>query len=218
MQKVAVILSGCGYLDGAEIREAVLSLLALDKHSVEVTCLAPDMDQHHVVNHLTGEEASEKRNTLVEAARIARGKVSDVAKADAADFDALIIPGGFGVAKNLCNFAFNGSGGEVIAPISKFVKDMHQDKKPIGAICIAPAMMGLLFGNEGVEVTIGNDEGTAAEIEKTGAKHITKAVNEIHVDSDRKIVTTPAYMFDDGKLTEIFQGIQACVDRTLEMI
>lgn len=218
MKKVAVILSGCGFLDGAEIRESVLTLLALDAHPVEVTCLAPNIEQFHVVNHLDGNESQEKRNVLVESARIARGKIQDINCVNPSDFDAVMIPGGFGVAKNLCNFAFKGSSGSVDESIKKFLIQMHKENKPIGAICIAPAMMALLFGNENVKLTIGNDEGTAGEIEKLGAKHTIKSADEFEYDENSKIVTTPAYMYDDAKLTDVFIGIKGCVDQTIALI
>lgn len=218
MKKVAVILSGCGYLDGAEIRESVLTLLALDHHPVEVICLAPNIDQYHVINHLNGESSTEKRNVLVESARIARGKVFDIEKVNPNDFDAVLIPGGFGVAKNLCDFAFKGSEASVLNPIKTFLKKIHEHKKPIGAICIAPAMIALLFGKEEVLVTIGNDKNTASEIEKLGAKHFNKNVSEYLVDEENKIVTTPAYMYDDAKISDIFIGINGCVEKIISLI
>lgn len=218
MKKVAVILSGCGHLDGAEIRESVLTLLALDSHALEVTCLAPKVDQFHVINHLSGEEVKEKRNVLIESARIARGKVLDIEKANPSDFDAVIIPGGFGVAKNLCDFAFKGKDAQVLSPIKNFLTRIHIEKKPIGAICIAPAMLALLFGNENVELTVGSDEATASELNKLGAKHFNKSPSEVHFDESAKIVTTPAYMYDDAKISDIYKGIKGCVDKTVSLI
>ncbi len=73
MKKFAVVLSGCGVYDGAEIQEATLSMLAIAKQGCRYEIFAPDTKQHHVINHITGDEMEESRNVLVEAARIARG-------------------------------------------------------------------------------------------------------------------------------------------------
>lgn len=218
-KNIAVILSGCGFLDGAEIRESVLTLLALDTEGANYKIFAPNKDQHHVVNHLKGEEASgEKRNILEESARIARGQIQELTELRASDFDALVIPGGFGVAKNLCDFAFKGSAGSVDENILMLVKDFHRASKPIGAICIAPALMALSLGDNKPTLTIGSDEATATEIEKLGALHKNCPANECVVDSDKKIVTTPAYMYDDAKLSDIFQGIHKTIKEVLKMI
>lgn len=216
-KKVAVILSGCGYLDGAEIRESVLTLLALDMAGAEVSMFAPDMTQHHTINHVKGEEEGGPRNILAEAGRIARGKVSPIKDASASDFDAIILPGGFGVAKNLCDFAFNGSAGKPLKEVKSLLEEFHNQKKPIGAICISPALIALCLGDKGVQVTIGNDSETAAEIEKTGAKHVDTEVSKCFVDADNKIVSTAAYMFDSAKLKDINTGISSCVDEVLKL-
>jgi len=216
-KKVAVLLSGCGYLDGAEIRESVLTLLALDEQEAEVEIFAPDQTQHHTINHHNGNEENGPRNILAEAGRIARGKVSPLKDASAADFDALIIPGGFGVAKNLCDFAFKGSEAKALADVKNLIESFYDLKKPIGAICIAPALVALCLGEKKVSLTIGNDKETALEIEKTGAKHLECPVNEARVDESNKIVSTPAYMFDDAPLAEINKGIKDCVSKTLSL-
>ncbi len=215
-KKVAVILSGCGFLDGAEIRESVLTLLHLDAAGAEVTIFAPNKKQHHVVNHLDSNEAGEERNILEEAARIARCKVSPLTELNANDFEALFIPGGFGVAKNLCSFAFDGSGASIDETVQKVINDFYTSQKAIGALCIAPALLALCLGDKGIKVTIGNDEGTAKEIEKIGAKHIECKASDCVVDTDHRIVTTPAYMYDSEKLHHINQGIEKCVRKTLE--
>ena len=216
MKKVAVILSGCGYLDGAEIRKAVFTLLAIDKMGATPVFIAPNQNQHHTVNHLKGEEASGSRNVLEEAARIARGDIKTFADVSVDEFDCVAIPGGFGVAKNLSNFAFKGSAGEIIPEFSQFLLQAHQKGLPIGAICISPAVITLLFGKDGVEVTIGSDQGTASELEKTGAKHIAKAANECHIDTKMKVVSTPAYMCDASP-SDIYQGIENCIKETLAL-
>jgi enhancing lycopene biosynthesis protein 2 len=217
MAKVAVVLAGCGVYDGSEIHEAVLTLLALDRRGVDYQCFAPDIAQLHVVNHLTGQVApGEARNVLVEAARIARGKILDLAQANAANFDALLVPGGFGAAKNLCDFAVAGSAMQVQPDFLRFAQAMHKANKPIGLICIAPAMAANIFG-AGVECTIGNDAETAAAITAMGGKHIACPVEKAVVDKRNKLVTTPAYMLAQ-RIGEAAQGIDECVDAVLAMV
>ncbi|MGH1462556.1 MAG: isoprenoid biosynthesis glyoxalase ElbB [Neptuniibacter sp.] len=216
MKKIAVILSGCGVYDGAEIYESVLTLLQLAERGVDYQCMAPNIDQMHVINHLTGEEtAGETRNVLVEAARLARGEIVDLATADASEYDALIIPGGFGAAKNLSDFAVNGPECQVNSDVLAFTQALHQAGKPVGLICIAPAMTPLIFG-EGSICTIGNDGDTAAAIEAMGGKHKDCGVGEIVIDQERKIVTTPAYMLA-GSITEAASGIRKLVDQVIEL-
>jgi len=216
MTKVAVILSGCGVFDGAEIYESVLTLLALDTAGVSYQCMAPDIDQLHVINHLNGEVmADQKRNVLTESARIARGDIIDLADANPADYDALIIPGGFGAAKNLSDFAIAGDKCQVNEALSRFSQGIHAAGKPVGLICIAPAMTPLLFG-EGALCTIGNDADTAAAIESMGGQHQNCSVGNIVIDKDRKIVTTPAYMLA-GSISEAAQGINKLVAQVLEL-
>ena len=215
MKKVAVVLSGCGVYDGAEINEAVLTLLSLEQQGAQYQCFAPDIEQMHVINHLTGEEMPEKRNVLVEAARIARGNIKDLTEVNAADYDALLVPGGFGAAKNLSDFAVSGSNMSVQQDFLSVARAMHQADKPVGLICIAPAMAAKIFG-EGVECTIGNDSETAAAIEAMGGRHIECPVNEARVDKANKLVTTPAYMLA-GSVNEAAQGISECVREVLAM-
>jgi len=214
-KKVAVILSGCGFKDGGEIYEATLTLLALDEADAVVQCFAPDMPQMHVINHLTGEEMPESRNVLVEAARLARGNVKPVTEARVADFDALVIPGGFGAAKNLCNFAVKGSDMTVQPDVLAFAKGMHAAGKPVGLVCIAPAMAPKI-GGAGTQFTIGNDAGTAAAINAMGGRHVECAVEDCVVDRERKIVTTPAYMYP-ARIREARVGIKKLVDAVLGM-
>jgi enhancing lycopene biosynthesis protein 2 len=216
MSRVAVVLSGCGVYDGSEVYEAVCTLLALDKLDAQVQCFAPNIPQRKVINHITGKEmAGESRNVLVEAGRICRGKIKDVAQANEADFDALIVPGGFGAASNLCDFAEKGAGCTVNKDFLEFAQAMHQAGKPIGLICIAPAMSAAICG-EGVECTIGNDPETAATLEKMGAQHKECPVQEAHVDKQRKLVTTPAFMLA-GRVSEAAAGIDQCVKQVLAL-
>ncbi len=215
MKKVAVLLSGCGYLDGSEIYEATLTLLALDQAGADVQCLAPDIAQLHVVNHLTGQPTAESRNVLTEAARLARGKIIDLKNAHASDFDALIIPGGFGAAKNLCDFALKGSDMTVNPDVLAFARTVHEAGKPVGLVCIAPAMAPTI-GGKGTRYTIGNDAGTAAAIDATGGVHVECAVTDCVVDEAKKIVTTPAYMYP-ARISEAATGISKLVKAVLEL-
>ena len=215
--KVAVMLSGCGVYDGAEIHESVLTMLALARAGVSYQCVAPNMAQAHVINHLSGEEAKgESRNVLVEAARIARGNVLDVSKANPADYAALFFPGGFGAAKNLCDFAFKGADCSIQPDVLKFAKAFASDKKPVCFICIAPAMIPRIYG-DGARGTIGTDAGTAAAIEQMGGVHVSCPVREFVVDEQRKIVSTPAYMLAQN-IAEAADGIEKAVKATLALI
>lgn len=213
MKKVAVILAGCGYLDGSEIRESVLTLLALDTANIEYQIFAPDEPLFHVIDHVSGEiSEGESRNILQEAGRIARGKISSIDKLEENDFDGLIIPGGFGVAKNLSTFAFKGAEASVHSTVASILKAFHQNKKPIGAICISPALLALTFGNLHPNITLGSDTNIAKEIEKTGAIHHVCQTSEIVVDKQNLFVTTPAYMDDQANLKDIFTGITSLVE------
>jgi len=214
-KRIGVLLSGCGYLDGAEIHEATLTLYFLDKAGAEIIPMAPHKPQADVVNHQQGEPTGETRNVLTEAARISRGNMKDVAQVSVDDLDALIIPGGFGAAKNLCTFAKDGPDCDVDPGVEKLVRGMHTANKPIGALCIAPTLIAKLLGpDHHVEVTIGNDEGTAKAIESLGAKHTNKAVEEIVVDDGNKVVSTPCYMLGPGPAA-VGAGIEKLVDKIL---
>lgn len=214
-KKVAVILSGCGVYDGAEIHESVLTLLSIEQNGAVYKCYAPDMNQYHVINHLTGEESSEQRNVLVESARIARGDIEPLASLRVADFDALIVPGGFGAAKNLSDFAFEGAELRVQVDVLVAVKSFAEAGKPIGLICIAPVMAGHVFA-EGVVATIGNDSTTAEAMTQTGVTHQICAVDDIVVDEPHKLVTTPAYMLAKN-INEAASGINKLVGKVLEI-
>lgn len=217
MKKVAVILSGCGVFDGAEIHESVLVLLALDRANVRVICAAPDVPQHHVVNHLTRQPVpGETRNVLVESARIARGDIIPLSQLRPADVDAFILPGGFGAAKNLCTFALAGPDFTVHPEVARVLQKAHQLGKPLGFVCIAPAIAAKLFGAEKLEFTIGNDNGTAQALQKGGGQHINCTVHNVVVDRRLKIVTTPAYMLA-SRITEAEAGINKLVQAVLEM-
>lgn len=216
-KKIGVILAGCGVYDGAEIHEAVLTLLAIDRAGATAIIFAPDIPQAHVVNHLTGQEMAESRNVLTEAARIARGKIADLATFDPADVDALILPGGFGAAKNLCDFAFKGADCTVNPAVEKAIRAARDAGKPIGALCIAPAILAKLFGGEGAKLTIGSDEGTAAALEKLGAVHCPTTHGEIIVDEGLKLVTSPCYMLD-ASVSQIADGAANTVAALLKLM
>lgn len=218
MKKVAVILCGSGYRDGSEIREAVAALWALSQEGAVVQCFAPDFAQYDVVNCLTGQAiSSEKRNMLVESARIARGEVKPLNELKEENFDALVIPGGFGAAKNLCDFAFKGSQGKVISDLEKVVMHFFTAKKPMGAICIAPAILALVLKNKRLLLTVGETGETSQELEKLGHQHQVTKVTDCCVDSEHKVVTTGAYMFGQAALHDVFSGIHKCVKEVVRM-
>ena len=221
--RVAVLLAGCGHLDGAEVREAVLTLLALDQHGADFQCLAPNSEQHDVVNHFTGEIVKgQVRNVLEEAGRIARlGQCFDLAEAAAEEYDALILPGGFGVAKNLCTFAFAGPAATVRKDVATFTKGFFDAKKPVGAICISPALVALVLAASGRKgkLTLGSGEGVKTAMATLGQEHVSVPnAGEIVVDHDLKLVTTPAYMFGDARLADVFVGIERCVAEVLKLV
>ncbi len=218
--KVAVLLAGCGHADGAEIREAVFALLALDQHGAAFQCLALDAPQRDVVDHATGQAvAGASRNLLAEASRIARvGQCLDLAQADPGAFDALVLPGGFGVAKSHCDFAFKGAGAEVQPEVERFVRAFFEAGKPVGAICISPALAALVLARMGrsADLTLGAAGGAAEAVERLGHRHrVVRDAREVVVDEAQKLVTTAAYMFDDARLADVWVGIERCVAEVL---
>ncbi len=208
MKIFAVILSGCGVFDGAEIHEAVLTLLAIDKAGAAYQCFAPDVVQHHVVNHITGKEMPEKRNVLTESARIARGNCKPLSAFNAADFDALIFPGGFGAAKNLCDWAMRGDLCTVNPGVESAIISMSEAGKPIGAMCIAPVILASLF--KGTTLTTGNDPASKKFIEKMGNHYAVTAHGAVVADRERKLFTTPCYMLD-ATISQIAEGTENIV-------
>ena len=214
-KKIAIVLSGCGFLDGAEINETVLALLAIEEAGCSYQVYAPDIDQYHVVNHMTGEETSETRNVLVESSRIVRGNISSLDKLKPEDFDALILPGGYGVAKNLSDFAVRGKDLTINAALLAVCSRFHALKKPAGYICIAPVLLTTIYG-EGVTCTIGNDKDIAGIINDSGGIHQAAPVDDIVIDADRKVVSTPAYMLANN-LMEARTGIKKLVEAVVDM-
>ena len=215
MARVAVVLSGCGYLDGSEIHESVITLLALDRAGAEVECLAPDKAQLDVVDHRNGQAvAGASRNVLEESARIARGAVRDVAEARAEDYDAVILPGGYGAAKNLSSFANEGADCSVDPGVESLLRGAHEAGKPVGLICIAPAVGARLFPE--VELTIGSDPGTASALEEMGAHHKSCPVESFVSDERAKVVSCPAYMLGPG-IKDVAAGIEKLVAEVLRL-
>lgn len=215
MKKIAVVLAGNGVYDGSEIYETTLTLLAIVRNGAQYQCFAPDVNQAHVVNHLTGEEMPGIRNVMVEAARLARGNVKSLAEYNAADFDAIIFPGGFGAAKNLCTFAFDGEDCVVIPEAEKAIRDTVVAEKPIGALCISPVLITKVLGD--VEVTIGQQEGPANAIETFGGAHVKTTHGEIVTDEKYKVVTAPCYMLD-ATIDQIADEAEKVVKKVLELM
>lgn len=213
-KKIAVVLSGCGNQDGAEIHECTLTLWAIHKHGADYQCFAPDIPQYHVLNHITGQEMDEQRNVLIESARIARGNIKDLKQFDPADFDALIFPGGVGAAKNLCTYAFDGPDCTVNPDVERSVRATHEAGKPIGALCIAPVILAKVLGRG--ELTAGQDATAADNLEVMGARHTKTTHGEIVVDEDNKIVTTPCYMLD-ARVDQIAEGAEKLVIALVEL-
>lgn len=216
-KKIGVVLAGCGVKDGSEIHEATLTLYFLSKHGAETVCMAPNKPQADVVNHITEEATGETRNVMVEAARIARGNIRDVGTVTADEIDGIIIPGGFGAAKNLCTFASEGADCSADKDVSILLQAVYAVRKPIGALCIAPTLLAHIFGkSQSVELTIGSDAATASALEKMGAKHKDAKVDEIVVDGNNRIVTTPCYMLAQS-IREVGDGVEKLVLEVLKM-
>jgi len=217
MSKVGVILSGCGVFDGSEIHEATLLLLCLDQQGAEYQCIAPSKPLD-VVDHRRQQPSGEKRDVLEESARIARGNVVDLADVDVNDYDAFVLPGGFGAAKNLCTFASEGADCSVDPQVEQVLKEAHAAGKPIGLACIAPAVGARVFGNSpSVKLTIGHDAETAKQLEALGARHEECDVDETVFDAENRIVSTPAYM-EAKSIKELLPGLEKLVAKVLELV
>ena len=219
MKKIGVVLSGCGVFDGAEIHESVITLLAIDRAGAQAVCMAPDVDQMHVVNHLTGEVSDgEKRNVLVEAARIARGEIKDIATVKADELDAIVFPGGFGAAKNLSSFAVKGENCDVHPEVLRLVKEFAAKKKPQAALCIAPAMMAKIYEDAPIKptLTIGNDKDCSSKIETMGSTHQECSARDFVFDEQNNVISTPAYMRGQS-ISEVAEGIEKTIHQLLKM-
>ena len=225
--KIGVLLSGNGVFDGSEIHESVFTLLAIDENKAEAVCFAPNIDQHHVLNHITGDEMEESRNVLIESARIARGNIKDLKEIAAEDIDALVLPGGFGAAKNLTKWAFKGPDGDILPDVKRIINEMVHLGKPVCGLCMGPTVIAKALEGSGVKasLTVGSTEtpspyeidAISAGMEKTGATAIMKEVTEIMVDESNKIVTAPCYMME-ATISQIRNNIKMAVDQTIKMI
>ncbi len=214
-KKFAVVLSGCGVFDGSEIHEAIMTLYAIMKNNGDYEMFAPDIPQKHVINHITGEEMKEGRNVLVESARIARGKIRSLDQFRAEEFDSIIFPGGYGAAKNLSSFAFDGPDCTINPQVEKAVRDMADQGKPVGAVCIAPALMAKILSQP--VLTIGDDQETASALESMGAIHKKTGHGQVVVDENHKLVTSPCYMLD-ATIINIAEGADAVVKKLHELM
>lgn len=227
MKKIAVILSGSGVYDGSEIHEAVFTLLAIDRRQGKITCTAPNKDQYHVINHITGDEMEEKRNVLIESARIARGEVTDITEIDMKNFDALVIPGGFGAAKNLNQWAIHGADGEIDPDVKRLVLSAVKLKKPIAAMCMGPTVVAKALENSDIKaiLTVGSTEadspydikGITSGMKKIGANPVMKTVHQIAVDTENKIITAPCYMMK-ASITEIHENVEDLIGKLFEFL
>lgn len=215
MKKVAVVLSGCGFKDGTEITESVSTLIALGQAGAKYSCFAPDKN-FESVDHIT-DESTGSRNTFSESSRICRGQLNKLNDLNPDHFDAIVFPGGYGAALHLCDWAQKGAESQVHPEVVRIIREFHDQSKPIGAICIAPALVAKVLGDKEVTVTIGSDKETAEEIEKTGAVHETCEVTDYITDRANKVVTTPAYMYDDARACEVFTGVNGLVKELVEM-
>lgn len=213
MKKIAVILSGCGVYDGSELGEAMMALLAIDMNGAEYAAFAPDKAQADVMNHLTGKPMNETRNVLVEAARVVRGEIAPLSAFRADDYDALLLPGGFGAAKNLSTYAFEGEKMTVDADVAQAIRAMHAAGKPIGAMCIAPVLLAKIL--PGVKITIGQDSNTAAQVTAMGAQHENTHIAQVSADKENKVFTTPCYMLAGVRLSHVFESAQALLKAML---
>lgn len=216
MPRFAVILSGCGRADGSEIHEAVTALLAIDEAGCTYQCFAPDIEQAAVINNLTSQKSEERRNVLVESARIARGEIKPLSEINVADFDCFLFPGGLGAITNWCDFAVSGVNCSVESSISRVLEDAYKQKKVIGAMCIAPVTIAKVLGKYGITVTIGNDKTVAAAIASTGASHQNTKVEDACVDKQNRVVTTPAYMLAKS-IKEVAKGAKSMVNAMVDL-
>lgn len=214
---IGVILSGCGFLDGAEIQEAVLALLALDEAGVDVRVFAPDVELSEV-DHTSGEPTGSKRSVLKEASRISRGKIENVASVMGTDVDGWVLPGGYGAAKNLCDFAEKGASATAHREVARVVREALAAQLPVGACCIAPALLAVITKSSGpqLRLTIGDDEGTAKALRSLGAQHVDATVTDVVIDADHRVVTAPAYMYGEARISEVGAGIKKMVQQVVD--
>lgn len=227
MKKIGVLLSGNGVYDGSEIHEAVLSLLAIEEAGAEWVCLAPNYNQHHVVNHTNGQEMPETRNILVEAARIARGNIKDIETLDINEIDGLVMPGGFGAAKNFSKWAFQGAAGDINPIIKEFINKVMKAGKPIATLCVSPVVVAKALEGSGKhpKLTLGTDKdpspydikADSVGLAAMGAQPEMKSITEILVDEENKLISAPCYMMEVG-VKEVRANVKMAVEKMMEMI
>lgn len=227
MKNIAVILSGCGVYDGSEIHESVFTLFSIDVLKGKYQCFAPNILQHHVLNHVNGEEMNENRNVMIEAARIARGNIMDVSIYDPENFDALVIPGGFGAAKNLTKWAFQGPDGEINENIKDAILQTIKANKPIVGLCMGPTVIAKALEGTGIsaKLTVGSSTekspydiaAISGGMEKIGAQAEMKSIREFSYDVENKIITAPCYMLE-GSISEVQRNIHQTIEKLFEII
>jgi enhancing lycopene biosynthesis protein 2 len=221
MKKIGILLSGCGVYDGSEIQETVLAMLAIQEVGAEYFCISIDKNQHHVINHLNGTEMAETRNMMIESARIARGNVKNINEVEIRDFDALVIPGGFGNAKNLSSWAFDGPKGTILPEVKLLIVNCINAGRPIAALCVSPILIAKAMEDSGfqVELTLGNSADSSpynindfhASLKATGAKTFEKNIEGIQIDEKLKIVSAPCYMIE-ANILEIRNNIKQAIE------
>lgn len=215
-KKIAIVLAGCGNKDGSEITEAVSLIIALSQLGAKLTFFAPNRE-FTAKNFLTSNPMPEKRNLMAEAARITRSEISPLEKLVTDDFDALALPGGYGAAIHLCSWANDGAKCTVDSILAERIKEFHTQSKPIGAVCIAPVILAKVLGAKKVSITLGESGDIIKEVEKTGAVHETCPVTDYITDRENKVITTPAYMFENAKPHEVFKGVSGLAKELMEM-
>ena len=225
MKKIAVILSGCGNRDGSELQESLSLLQAIDRRGWQYQCFAP-AGMFEVVPHIDVQDDEEEgtvldmeqRDIFVESARIARGNLLPLEQYSADDYDALALPGGMGAARNLSTFAFDGPRMEVMDLVTDAILATYRAHKPVVAMCIAPMVLAKVLGRYEVELTLGPDDNQASQVAKGfGCKVRACGPTDVCVDSEHKVLTTPAYMAA-SRISEIFAGAENMVAELEKML
>lgn len=225
--KIGVLLSGSGVYDGSEIQEAVLTLLAIEEIEAEAICISIDKPQHHVINHLNGEEMNDSRNMLIESARIARGNIKNINDVSPNDIDAMVIPGGFGAAKNFTSWAFNGSDGEILPEVKLLLVNLINIGKPIAALCVSPVVLAKALEGSTITptLTIGTDKEPSPYditaftdgLQKTGMQTEMKSVREINIDVKNKIISAPCYMME-ASIVDVRKNIRSAIEALRDLV
>ncbi len=225
--KVGILLSGCGVYDGSEIQETISAMIALEELNIQYVGISVNKNQHHVINHLDGSEMNETRNMMIESARIMRGNVVDIKTITPSDIDGLVIPGGFGNAKNLTTWAFNGADGEILPEVKLLLINLVNIGKPIAALCVSPILISLAFKDSTISPTLtlgSTNEKSPYDIhsfhigiEKNGGKSLEKGINDLCIDENNRIICAPCYM-QDASLLEIRNNAKMAIEKLAEFI